>query len=463
MSKVIRGEKILNRLVTEQKITPCGRDWIIAAVDPFHDNQLANLEGWPDVECGASVIRCIKQSVSVSVPSTVTAGSNWTCHVIQWPWLNGSSSFTITGTRSGGSYSLPTPVNISSAAVGGLQIYGMPDGAPLDVLQPSAGSVRQIGRLDIDPTYTQGSGRLVGCGFEVHNTTAELYLQGTCTAYRQQADFPAKTDYFGYTTSTNAYTSFSGVNMRYPPISQAEAMLLQGSRQWTAEEGVYMAGQFMTMENPAYPIDASSPVILGTASDDVEGSIATSLVNIPVSGPVGPGSLCSVASNRVHPIHQSGCIFTGLSYQSTLTINWNVYYESFPSAAEPSIVVLAKPSARYDFDAMQLYSRIISELPVGVPVRENGLGDWFLDAATKAAQYIGPVLTALPHPIAKGAGVALSYLGQTGGKYVKEQQSQPPNAWEQPGPNGAVGNERSRPIKAKAKKKKKAKAQLAKK
>ncbi len=148
------------------------------------------------------------------------------------------------------------------------------------------------------------------------------------------------------------------------------------------------------------------------------------------------GSNFIQACGRVHPFHQSGAIFTGLSFNTTLTLNLNVYYESFPSMSDPNILALAKPSAIYDPCALELYSRVLQELPVGVPVRENGLGDWFLNAASTAAKYLGPVISMMPHPIAKGAGAALTYLGQTGQDYVKRQT--PPNSWEQQSGGGTM-------------------------
>jgi hypothetical protein len=222
-------------------------------------------------------------------------------------------------------------------------------------------------------------------------------------------------------------------------------MLLQGSRQWQASEGCYVVGAFSSEENPAFGISQAIPIMNTGATESTEGAANNYNVYAPriertfasFSGLAAPYQnfwTPTYAPIRVHPIHQSGAIFSGLSAQTTLTVNVNFFYESFPGPSDEQILVLAKPSCKYDPCVMELYSRLIQELPVGVPVAENGLGDWFLDAASKAAKYIGPVLAALPHPIAKGAGAALTYLGDTGQDYVKRQQKefiQPPNAWEQ--------------------------------
>jgi hypothetical protein len=271
-------------------------------------------------------------------------------------------------------------------------------------------------------------------GFEVHNTTSQLNVQGAVCAYRMMANDLIPSTYTATIGTDGAW--FSGINIRHPPLNTAEALLLSGTRQWEAKDGIYSVTAFINEENPALPIPMTTPVINVPGNDDLDGVFNLSAVFTPYPAPPftvgGLTSVYPMIAFRVHPIHQSGAIFTGLSDTTTLTLNWNVYYESFPSQVQLQILPLATPSCEFDPDALDFYSRIMVDLPVGVQVRENGLGDWFLDAASKAASFIGPAIAALPHPIAKGAGAALSYLGETGGNYVKRnQQAPPPNTWEE--------------------------------
>ncbi len=428
MSRVNRGEKLLNRLVSESKITPTGRDWIVAAIDPFHDNQLDNLEGWPDMECGASVVRCVKQSIQIKKPALSAAG-NWDCHVVAWPMLDEYTANYYKATRvqnlvNGPAYPIVVPV---SSPIGGVTAYGVTPNTDLDIQCDDPAKTLKIGSVSLAQEFTRGAGRLIGMGFEVHNTTADLTKQGSVAVYRQQADSrdPTTIHYYGTTYASSLPVTL----VRYPPKSLAEAMLVSGSRQWEARDGCYCVCAFSSEENPAQPSSPTVPLIQNVDEDDAENILNTSAVWVPVPKNVLGGG-AAVLPQRVHPIHLSGAIFTGLSDTSTLTLNVNYFYESFPAQRDKAIMVLAKPSCKYDPCVMELYSRLVQELPVGVPVAENGLGDWFLDAATKAAKYIGPLLAAAPHPIAKGAGAALTYLGETGGDYIKRnQQTQPPNAW----------------------------------
>jgi len=124
----------------------------------------------------------------------------------------------------------------------------------------------------------------------------------------------------------------------------------------------------------------------------------------------------------------AGAYFSGLSNSTTLTVNIIHYFERFPSIDIPSdvnLVVLAKPSCRYDPKALELYSAVIRHMPVGVPQRFNGLGDWFREAVQTAKDIVSPVLSAIPHPIAMmGAGVLNGIAGNISKKYGKEEKDE---------------------------------------
>jgi len=102
--------------------------------------------------------------------------------------------------------------------------------------------------------------------------------------------------------------------------------------------------------------------------------------------------------------HTSGAYFTGLSLQSTLTVTGNFYIERFPSQLETDLVILAKPSPGFDARALELYSHALSGLPPGVMVKENGLGDWFMDTVGKVAGFAAPILKSIPLPMTQAAG-----------------------------------------------------------
>lgn len=449
MDKVTRGEQYLNKITNDGLISEQGRDWLIVKLDAFHDKQLRNLAGAPDAQTGSSVVRCVKQSITIQVPNGVVG--NWDCHVVQWPWLTCNQSVTGTGNfavspRSGQVLTPTTLSTIAAGRVGGLQIFYVPSGQTLQITQP-LGSTQLIGQLNIPQAYTTGVTRLLSMGFEVHNTTSQLNVQGACCTYRQMSNDNTNISWTIFDTDlsgNSAFTTFSGPLVNYPPDTLQDAMLLPGSRQWEAKEGCYCMAAFFSAEDRATAVEPTCPVIGGADVTDNEGVINTSSVNMPIPGPtVGASGTRAMPSFRVFNVHQSGAIFTGLSNETTLTINWNVFLETFPDPSQAEILPLATPSGEYDPDALDLYTRIISDMPVGVPVKENGLGDWFLGAISDAAKAIGPALSLIPHPAARiiggalqaGAPIADSILMERRAtRKAKPQASQEPAVWKDNNP-----------------------------
>jgi hypothetical protein len=119
-------------------------------------------------------------------------------------------------------------------------------------------------------------------------------------------------------------------------------------------------------------------------------------------------------------------------------VNTVYIIERFPSQLDADLVVLATPSARYDPQALDLYSEIIRSMPVGVPQRMNGLGDWFAEAVSTASDFIAPVLSAIPLPMAQLASKAVSTAGGIAKKLA------PTKPMQQSGPGStynAAGNQ----------------------
>lgn len=69
--RVARSEALLSSISRKAGITEDGKQWLIAALDPFHDNPI-HCNGFPDNRSDASVVQCVKQSVQISCPSVIT-------------------------------------------------------------------------------------------------------------------------------------------------------------------------------------------------------------------------------------------------------------------------------------------------------------------------------------------------------------------------------------------------------
>lgn len=418
MAKVARAEQLLERISTRSGLTPSGKDFLIACLDPMHDNQLQNLCGWPDVESAPSIVRCVKQSMVVTRPLSILSG-NFDVHLVIYPSL---TQIPYANANSAGRYNnfiqcdaATTPHGFN---IGGVVAYSLPTGLPLDITQ--AGGLATA--IQVDPAFSQGFGRLIGLGVEVVNTTADLYRSGLVTCYRMPFCFPTASSFTIASGTSGAFGSTSLVPMQHPPPSTREAMLYPGSRQWKAAEGSYHVTSFVGQDNPPKPVTFQNLVLItdqsGTITSGNDDTTNPALngtrawTPLAQANAVGAFSHYSFPPNIIHPIHLSGAIYTGLDYNSSLSINVNYYYETFPGVDEPAILVLAKPSAVYDPVALEILSSSMNCMPVAVPASMNPNGEWFsevVDMISAAAPVVGGLI----------GGPAGAALGSAAGSTMK--------------------------------------------
>lgn len=397
-----RAERLINRLVGDKIMTPSGRDWLIAMIDPFHDTELKNFSGWPDVETGYSVVRKVKQQISLNVPNAAPfIGNNWDCLIGMFPTLH-ATYYNTTTSRLGNTFTVD---NVNGAPLGGIQAWAVQPGTnwlPLGAV-PTTVSVGIINAL---PPFTTGLGRCVGIGFEVNNTTATLYRQGSVTVFKHMNTQRDPNFFYGNAANPGGpLTSvFTGTILRSIPNSLADLTLLPGSRTWKAEEGCYIVGHFHSNENPPFVADYNIPIF--SLDDDVEITQGTSGLQIPIMA-VGavPNSVAPNAAH-LHPLHTSGAYFAGLSNQTTLQLTVIYYYETFPTMSEEEILPMSTPSAEFDPVALEIYSHCLSTMPPGCMVKDNPFGEWFADVVDSVSN----ALSYIPHPLAQ----ALSAAGKVG-------------------------------------------------
>lgn len=412
--RVTRGERLLTMLSENGTITPTGRDFLVAALDPMHDNQLQSLEGWPDVESTASVVRCIKQTLSYSTPNP--AGGNWDFQLVLWPFLNSLQMTDCTRANNSVTYAANPPVTYFAGGLNGYQI------APGNSLNISNGPSFSMG---LPTTYTPGSSRVVGIGVEVVNTTSNLHKQGQVIVWRQSnASTMASSAVYTVVTAAGAKAANPLVcPIQSPPISSAECMLIPGTRQWPAADGIYMVCPFVGPTNPPMLTNYDQPMIAKTQFADIayNGPVSPILNVGPVSFPVqGAGAVAGggiSAPTKIYPLHQIGAFFQGLSQETTLSITMNVYLETFPTVAEPEILVLATPSAAYDPVALEIFSRCLTTLPIGVPAGMNVFGDWFTDIVSTVSDWTSTGLGAINPAL----GLGMKAAGEAAKAWRKKQ------------------------------------------
>lgn len=435
MNRVTRSEKMLEQAAAKLGMTECGKNWLTIALDPFHDTPV-RVDGYVDQTDSPSIVQVIKQTVTITAPAgIVTSTANWDCHVMNFPWLpanfNQAADVYMAASQPGVIAGNPLPPGIPQnnyifqfsppaikAVADSLTVYAGPAGASLDPFSFGTNAPANTSYSDtqirVPLNYQNGEYRVIASGFEIHNTTAELYKQGSLVCYRNSCpDVSDSTTYNYVQVLSGPEYSASAASDTFitspPPQNTAAALLLPNSKQWNASEGAYLVSPFhsdilSTSDSSRYALYMPNNTLTseyGMASTILSQNMSVNGVTVNYPCP---------NNYYVFNADQTGVFLTGLSYQTSLVINYNIIIERFPTQLQTDLVVLADPSPRYDPIAIEMYSHIVRQLPVGVPVKMNGLGDWFSSAISKVADFVAPVLSAIPHPIAQGVGMGLKGL-----------------------------------------------------
>lgn len=418
---------LLDTLMAARKLTPDGKEWLTLALDPFHDysHQVA---GYPDADCSQTVVSCYQYQAEVAKPNNVEAGKTWDAHIFNLPITRPDDYGVFNMDAQWNKLFEPNPV-INNYQTGPLNITTNAAGKalspiiPNNVDPPTTTTLPVVDTLDL----CTGLSRVIGMGFEITNTTAEIYKQGTITAYRM----PQQGNQFQMAVTNNALTFIApstGVMWREPPGTVAEANLLKGTRTWGASEGAYATCMQNSIQNQL-SMATSKQVVFA----DISAPGAASIARSSYWQTVGAAATAPNASTIAYPVNQTipfdttGIFLTGLSEQSTLCVKLRVYVERAPTWTEPSLAVLASPSAGYDVNALELYAAAVNMLPVAVKVGENAKGDWWravLSVLRTAAAPIGMALNPFLPGAAILGGAVQGVLGQidtSKGKSVSKQ------------------------------------------
>jgi hypothetical protein len=484
-SNVSRSERMLKKVLDNAGVLDSSRGALLCYGDPFHDHEFRS-EGYPDHIGTSSVPQCYKTTVTISSNQGPTA--NWDCNIVLDPSLVPTLQCAMNSVASyGGSipaqYRLPTNGFVSPTVLGGNQVPGNLSGYPtggLCVYQGLAGAVLDpttvSGAYPVLPTQaTTGASRVYGYAVELINNTATLYQQGTIACWRQPMPDPgsATTINCVYPTSTtgpnygNISGSVSAVFSPNPPETIAEAMLLDGTRQWHAKEGAMVVS---TMNSSMLPI-INNQCITRVAYPD--SPLDTSVyINMPLNDTyltiIGSGTGATYGTayfprTYLIPFNMGGIYITGLSAQSSFAANIRVYCEPFPSQLLNPLTPLAQPSAPADYAALQVFAEMARDMPPGVMLCENGFGDFFGDLAQKIKGFIAPVANVvsrvasfIPHPAAQAVARISGVVGDVAGNMMPASEQ----AYNEPKrslmPITAAAAPRARKVAMKKKPKKKA-------
>lgn len=406
------GGQILQKLVEQKTITPEGRAWLTLAVDPWHDNPVTDFQGLPDQGVGKSVTFQVTQEYSIAknnAPATLPAG-NWSVRIGNFPILQDQK--VCPGQFYGDVISqdnVLTPV--TDRLLKSVMVNYAPDGA--DMADTAINIPLNAQGCSLPSGFTKGIVKLCAMGIEVVNTTAELQKQGLMTCARMpQPDPEVYESYVALTNPANSWASKAVTPMRTLPKNLAEMAKYPGFAQDEAKNGYYAPVLLKLNKAKHYPL----PISVLLMDDDPQAGTFTPASPITCyssqSTPlVVPGNTTSFNVNSQLPlltdVDSNVVFFTGLSDATTLTLRVRYLLERFPSDAEEQILAIATPSAPYDPEVLQLYSKAVQMLPAGVPFTENPSGEWWKSMLTEIGKVASPLLKLLPHPLAQGGARAI--------------------------------------------------------
>lgn len=447
-SRVPRKAKaILDKLVASKSITQEGMEWLITATDPFHDDRV-RCPGFPDMSTVNSVVQTFTSTASYQISG---ATQPWDLHCFFVPmsnsFVNPTGGTFNPGVASPNQYSVRGYFRNTSSLSGIFPGFNVLTStvAGDDWIAPS-GTIVNSNALALPPKYCSGHYRLITAGVESVNTTAQLYKGGSVTVYRAPSTRDRDvTLSYATTTSTALTTStqtvpvtrdrrLSGVPEEplattlqlkltlpaicLPPTSQKEAATYTDSRTWAAEDGCYVIATQNDEDNPFLtpsPTDVAimktldASTILNDSTSPILVPIWTTSTNAPFATSSGATTEATGSGQKVFPFDNCGFVMSGLNQNSTIQITVRYYVERIPATSEPDLLAMAQVPPAYDGVAMEIYSRCLASMPVGVPVSENPLGEWFnsvLDTIKGIAPKLGGVIS--------GVGRAISEIGGSG-------------------------------------------------
>jgi hypothetical protein len=457
ISSKTERKDFLDQLVARKSATGDGMNWLRKSLDPFHDFEVT-VKGMPDASTGKVVVREVTKTQTISAPAGLAPGANWDANFFTLPdmvtsgyktdgdWAGTFSYVSNVGVvgnvnkagsqPAAGSYEYG-PFNCFSTTSGALT--APKSGANFD---PACGDNKIIGVDEFVP----GQKRVLAMAFEVHDTTAELYKQGSVTVYRQpQANTECGLNMRDVSTvaGTAVSASVPALKSRAPPGFVADAMLLTGSAQWEAREGAYCVSYMRPEENDVE--GAFQGTRLFTQGDTATttsyqpaicGRRQVVAVNVPPAV-----STAIQAYNRPIPFDTVGAYFSGLNSAATLTWTVKILIEDHPTAENTQLVTLAHPGAEYDPIALELYKAATLHLRAGVKVSDNASGDFWdsvLDAIEIGAETLGPLLPGVGKPLSMAVAAGTKIAKKAKEKKASDRKQITPGFSSNPGGNNAV-------------------------
>jgi len=202
-----------------------------------------------------------------------------------------------------------------------------------------------------------------------------------------------------------------------PPDNMADAVKNPSTRVWSAEDGAYVVATQSDLDNPFQCAGPGNAIFIEprTYADLSSGASKYAWATNPIVFTDSELLTAGVVPAACHvlPFDTCGAILTGLNQNSSIQVTVRYYIERIPTTVEEDLLSLARPAPAYDSLAMELYSKAMADLPVGVPVGENPIGEWF-NAVIDTVAALGPKVGSIMQNIGTALGGTSSGRKETG-------------------------------------------------
>jgi hypothetical protein len=430
---------VLEQATQGKQITPEGRDYAKLRFDPCHDYQLTPA-GYPDADGSPTLVEKYTTSATVSHPSTQTSG-NWSCLVFNNPVVDSTYTDGISINGMGAFHTNASADIIardSSILTGNMQLEGftilkMADGTGHrffpgegSTAWPHAASHFESQSLRACPAALRNKRmRLIAQGFQVHNTTAEVYQQGACTtgmvAQTNQMDINRYVELNETNDGVKHHAQLNVWRAVCPPATVEEAMEYPNVEKWKAAEGCYARVGFNGIDQPMERAEARCLRYDCHDSNQTgptvqNGTCMVSSFNDRAS--LTPVQICAFPVQSVFA--NTNCTFayfSGLSFETTLEVTGRSFIEVAPRAGD-ALLPVATPGAPYDPKVLQLIAAVETKIPIAVPVAFNDAGRYARmvahevgGALAKFAPIVGAIASPFVGPEAGALGAAIGAAG----------------------------------------------------
>lgn len=437
-----RGYAALRQSIASAGGSATSAGWLAKTFDPYHDHPLV-LRGIPDQTVGKTVLREFRAQMDINRPNSFNPTLPWNVQISHLPVLTRTDVVAAMFqnnqaaiqphypecTQVGAMY--PVMVTYTQGTSDILQYAAFPPSSFdatwtfVDIGGPGVASKLYAGLEPMADTSVldEQQWRLVSQAFEVTNTTAAQYVNGLCTVYRVNSEFDLEHPPLGANDPTGAWEDPGAVLptqfISLPFNNPNDVQNLPLTSTWSAAEGCYC-------------VAALDPSELGRWSNHF---FRYPLLGVNTTG-TGPMNVLSNPNfwkryaydtdnheflfkpdvNYVTPVQTSGAMFTGLDPNTTLVLNARWVIEFMPDPRDADIT-LSGQSVEYDQAALELYARTVRNMPPGVPVSWNSIGEWF-ESVMKLLASIAPTVggivgTAVAGPAGGALGSAWgSFAGQ---------------------------------------------------